>query len=172
MQEVWRPVVGYEGLYSVSDQGRVRSEDRVVRHGHQLKGRPLSAAPDSYGYLKVAVWKNNVQRSVRIHSLVADAFLGPQPPKLVVCHGTGGHLDNSLGNLSYGSRKKNAQDMLRDGTALTGTKAPMAKLTEKDVREIRGSSESGVALARRYGVATAQISRIRTRKNWAWLDAG
>lgn len=143
----------------------------MTSHGHRIKGKLLSGAPDPYGYLKVGLWRNNAQHSARIHVLVAAAFLGPRPLNLVVCHGTGGHLDNRPKNLSYGTRKENAQDMLRDGTAQTGAKMHMTKLTEEDVREIRKSSEPGVTLARRYGVGTAQVSRIRNKRNWAWLDA-
>lgn len=174
--EQWRPVVGYEGLYEVSDLGRVRSLDRFVSHrygGQQLKrGKVLAPCCHRHGYPKVGLWKNGAQKVPCVHVLVAAAFLGPCPAGMEVLHGKNGCKDCHLSNLRYGTHKQNGQDMLRDGTAQTGTKQHASKLTEEDVREIRESTEPGVTLARRYGVGTAQVSRIRNGRNWAWLDAG
>ncbi len=173
--ERWLPVVGYEGLYEVSDLGRVRSLDRFVSHrygGVQLKkGKVLAPCFHRHGYPKVGLWKDGVQTVPCVHVLVAAAFLGPCPAGMEVLHGKAGSRDCRLSNLRYGSHEENQQDMLRDGTAQTGTKAHSSKLTEEDVRAIRRSNETGVALRRRYGISSAQVSRVRTGKNWAWLDA-
>ena len=173
MQEVWLPVVGYEGLYEVSDWGRVKSLDRFVRsrHGGQQlrRGMVLALTYHRHGYPKVGLWKNGVQKVPCVHCLVAAAFLGPCPPGMEVLHGKSGSKDCRLGNLRYGTHKENGQDMLRDGTAQIGEKQHASRLTDEVVRGIRSSSEAGVAMARRYGISPSQVSRIRTGKNWAWL---
>jgi hypothetical protein len=79
--EQWKPVVGYEGLYEVSDQGRVRSLPGERWNGqavHCFKGRILKPQSKSR-YLHVALSKDGVVKCVRIHQLVANAFLTPCP---------------------------------------------------------------------------------------------
>ena len=74
MQEVWLPVVGYEGLYEVSDQGRVRSLDRTVAHNlgaqafRRIKGRTLSPGRASNGYLTVMLSRDGKKRSFTLHN--------------------------------------------------------------------------------------------------------
>ena len=84
MQELWLPVRGYEGLYEVSDLGRVRSLDRVITQGcpwgkkisYKRKGRILTLVNRNDRYLMVALSRRN---KVRVHVLVAEAFLPPCP---------------------------------------------------------------------------------------------
>ena len=175
MQEVWRPVVGWEGLYSVSDWGRVRSEDRVVPHwrgGTRLQpGRIL--IPGSHGYprLTVVLWGNGKHTTKKVHQLVAAAFLGPCPKGLIVLHGEGGGLDNRASNLSYGTYKKNCgEDRLRDGTLCRGSQNYGARFTEADVLQIRERIAQGAkqrSIAKEYGVAETTISAIKHGRNWA-----
>lgn len=107
----WRPVVGYEGLYAVSNNGQVKSLARKGRSSDLL----LNLTPDSNGYLSVGLSKNGKKSTKRIHNLVAEAFLGPRPEGQDVCHGTSGKTVNSIDNLSYGSRRKNSSiDRNRD----------------------------------------------------------
>jgi hypothetical protein len=81
--ELWKPVVGYEGLYEVSDQGRVRSLPGKRWNGqavHEFKGRILRPQ-NSCRYLHVALSRNGKVKTKRIHQLVAEAFLKPCPGK-------------------------------------------------------------------------------------------
>lgn len=102
----FRPVVGYEGLYEVSDQGDVRSLDRVVhlknRWGfvapRQLKGRVLTPCKCSNGYLKVTFESGGKQHLV--HRLVAQAFV-PGDVSLQVNHRNGNRADNRAENLEW-----------------------------------------------------------------------
>lgn len=119
--EQWKDVIGYEGYYQVSNLGRVRSVDRVVR-GRQnstkkLKGRILQSLPiNGYGYLIVNLYKNGTKRTDRVHQLVARAWIGPCPNGQQVRHGPNGKLDNSVFNLCYGTRSEDGLDKRRDGT--------------------------------------------------------
>ena len=112
MKEVWLPVKGYEGLYEVSDQGRVRSLDRVVPH--RLKGKKtipskiLKQGRASNGYWTVSLWQNNKGKTHCVHSLVANAFLGETDRwTVLVNHLDGDKTNNKLQNLELTNQSGN-----------------------------------------------------------------
>lgn len=116
--ERWRDIIYYVGLYQVSDLGRVSSLDRVVTGPWgpcKLKGRILRPALSS-SHLVVALYKDGIPTTKRVHQLVAQAWIGPCPDGMEVCHGPNGKLDNSVSNLRYDTRSNNALDCRRDGT--------------------------------------------------------
>ncbi|ORC02701.1 hypothetical protein B1T48_16980 [Mycobacterium persicum] len=117
--EQWRPVVGYEGLYEVSDVGRVRSLARTVLHPHSgrytLCGRILSPHPDGCGYLKVRLHRDGQGRTRKVHQLVLEAFVGPRPAGLECCHADDDKTNNRLSNLRYDTRSANMLDQVRNG---------------------------------------------------------
>lgn len=88
--EEWRPVVGYEGYYEVSDHGNVRSLDRVVprgRHTQTVIGRALSPSAKPSGHMQVSIiGADRKQRTRMVHQLVLDAFVGPCPEGMEACH--------------------------------------------------------------------------------------
>jgi len=167
--ERWLPVAGFEGLYEVSDQGRIRSISRKtasgVRGGKLLKGAPKNR----YGHLKVSLTCGPVRVTRDIHRLVAEAFLGPCPPGLETRHGAGRTSDNRVVNLSYGTRSENSQDKFRDGVDNSGERQGAAKLDWVRVEEIRrrcAAGESRSSLARRFGVSVPCIALIVRGKTW------
>jgi hypothetical protein len=127
-EENWLPVDGREGEYEVSDQGRVRSVDRVIqtRNGsrwkpgaagtpgiRRLKGRTLRPGRNASGHLYVVLGGRD---SRTVHALVAAAFHGPMPEGCEVRHLNGNPGDNRPDNLQYGTRSENAEDSKRHGT--------------------------------------------------------
>lgn len=107
MNEEWRPVVGYEGLYEVSNTGRVRSVDRYVKTcygSYRLhKGKVLSPGIRPDGYLVVSLQ----YRMFRVHRLVAQAFL-PNPDNLPqVNHRDENPGNNNVDNLEWCTAKYN-----------------------------------------------------------------
>lgn len=111
--ERWLPVIGFEGIYEVSDQGRVRSLDRTVPHGHtgtrRAAGKYLSPVIDSGGYPFVHLGRRP-QRRVRIHVLVLETFVGPRPAGLYGLHGDDNKTNGRLSNLRWGTQSENISD--------------------------------------------------------------
>ena len=162
--ERWLPVGGYEGLYEVSDLGRVRSLPRFHAGGRVLK--PAYNGPVA----QVCLRRDGRSRTFKVHSLVAAAFLGPRPEGHEVCHGPAGRLDNRLANLSYGTKSKNnGEDKRRDGTLPVGILNPGAKLNDEIVRECRrrvAAGESCRALALEFGVDDTSMLDAVAGTNW------
>jgi hypothetical protein len=98
--EEWREVVGYEGIYSISNLGRVR---RDLTNGNTKAGRILKPQTDKKGYFMVSLYKNNKPRSTKIHHMVVYAFIGPRPEGMQINHKDPktGKANNRLDNLEY-----------------------------------------------------------------------
>jgi hypothetical protein len=117
MLEQWRPVVGHEGLYEVSDLGNVRSVPRRIRNTrgrlYELPGvtlRPVIRSKHAY----VGLYRP--RRLPGIHTLALEAFVGPCPPGMEGCHNNGDGLDNRLSNLRWDTKSANSRDSVRHGT--------------------------------------------------------
>lgn len=175
--EQWKPVLGFEGSYEVSDMGRVRSIDRINQRGYSLKGKELRIATTHFGYLSVALSGGSRAECKRhlVHRLVLNAFIGPQPPGLEGCHNNGIRSDARLVNLRWASRAENYFDSVIHGTAIRGEKHPNAKLTAKKVMAIFDESRYGepaIKLAVKYGVAPSVVQAILAGKKWRHVVAG
>jgi len=170
MTETWKPVVGYEGLYEVSDRGRVRGVDRVEQCGPRLRRRSgvlLKTFVTPNGYESVHLSKNGLSSPKSIHSLVASAFLGPRPNNSVVRHMDGDQSNNSVSNLAYGTQSENLRDWPR-----YGGRSANQKLTIPQVREIRARLERGEtlrAIAKDYGVAHGAINAIKQGRTFSYI---
>lgn len=116
MNEHWKPVVGYEGSYEVSDQGHVRSLDRFNSRGHRIRGGVLKPAPDHSGHLHLRLSRDARSQGAYVHALVLAAFIGTRPIGQEACHNDGNPQNNRLDNLRWDSRSENARDRVRHGT--------------------------------------------------------
>lgn len=115
---MWREIPGYEGFYEVSDQGFLRSVDRVVLMSNGVhrptRGVALRTRVNpANGYEIVNLVRNAVRVTFPVHRLVMLAFVGPCPPGQEVLHGPGGKLDNRLVNLRYGTHIDNCAERLK-----------------------------------------------------------
>lgn len=107
--EEWKPVVGHEESYEVSDLGRVRSLDREVpcfNGTRRMKGRILKPGPNNSGHVTVAIGQRN---SRLVHTLVLEAFVGPRPEGCDSLHLNHNPKDNRLSNLKWGTRGENVK---------------------------------------------------------------
>jgi hypothetical protein len=117
--EEWKSVPGYEGQYEVSDLGKVRSLDRSVVNKDGIRRRVpgvmLKPGKNALGYFHVALCKDGVPRSWKVHQLVALAFIGPRPEGMDTCHTNDIRTDNRAVNLRYDTHSENARDHVRAG---------------------------------------------------------
>ena len=118
--EKWLPVAGYEGRYEVSDHGRVWSKDRMVRHGRgpglrRHAGRMLKQGRKPAGYPVVGALIDGKVKSLYVHRLVLEAFVGPCPEGHVARHLDDDKSNNHLSNLVWGTESQNAYDKVRNG---------------------------------------------------------
>jgi hypothetical protein len=163
MNEEWCEVPGHAD-HLVSNLGRVRQR--------RVNGRVLTGYVDDDGYCRVRL----DGRQHRVHRLVCEAFNGPQPDSCEVCHNDGNRLNNTAANLRWGSRSENMFDAVQHGThfASRGSSHPKAKLTEQIAEEARlryANGESGRALAREFGITSANMSRLLRGETWVRQDA-
>lgn len=177
--EIWKPVVGYEGLYEVSDLGNVRSLDRVcigrdgrseVHHGKQLKPQILRT-----GYVEVYLSDRGGGKSRKhrtVHSIVADAFLGPRRPEHDVMNLDGDRTNNRACNLQYGTRSENLVQTYQYGGRVANGKLTKAQATDIIQRLVSGANPTD--LAREYGVNSAAVYHIRNKTafKWLWKELG
>lgn len=124
--EEWRPIPGYEGIYEVSDRGRVRSLDRTSSHGRRLRGQILKPVVRS-GYLGVGLHASGVSRIHSAHRLVLSAFVGPAPADMEARHLDGDRSNNTASNLAWGTSQQNIRDQLRHGTQANARKTHCPK---------------------------------------------
>ena len=157
--EQWRDVIGFEGIYQVSDCGQIKSIQtgkfkKITINKHNL--RPY-----------LALWKNNRQLICKPHKLVMDAFVGPRPVGMECCHNDGNPNNNHLNNLRWDTSKNNHADKVKHGTTNRGERCGAAKLAQKQVDEIRQDNRLQRLIAADYGVYQNTISRIKNGKRWA-----
>jgi len=109
--ERWIPVPGYEGIYEVSDQGRVKSLNKRRR-----VPRILRPNVKHLGYQSVCLYRGDARRNRQmVHRLVLTAFVGECPEGHEACHRDGNGSNNRLFNLYWGTPVDNAQDTIRHG---------------------------------------------------------
>jgi len=165
-KEIWKDVVGYKGIYQVSNIGRVKSL-------HCGKVRILKPGLDSAGYPLVTLCRHGEHYSARVHRLVAGAFLErPSPAHTDVNHKNGNKQDNRIENLEWVTPAENMQHSY-DVLGRLGPRGEIqgnSRLTRDDAKRIRRLYATGQysqrELARMFGVGQMTISDIVRRETW------
>lgn len=167
--EKWLPVPGFEGVFEVSDRGRVC---RVVStYGHPAhKLRRLERIKD--GYLRVSLQHHGKTVRILVHRLVAMAFLGNCSDKFEVNHKDGNKGNNAASNLEYVTPQENVRHSLEKlgVQRASGDRHPKSKLSWKHVEEIRVRWEGGRVtkkqIAAEYGVSESAVGRAINGSSW------
>lgn len=172
VDEVWKAVVGFEGLYEISDHGNIRkiAPDRMGRKTHV--GKLIKPMMGARGYYIYSFWKDGKPHSKLIHSLIMKAFCGDREDGETINHKNGIKTDNRFSNLEYVPHSEN----YRHALDVLGFKPPrgekhhMAKLTDEQVIEIvkRGrNGEKKRHLAREFGIGEAAVGQYIAGKSRA-----
>lgn len=159
----FKDIPGYEGLYQVSNTGKVLGLKR---------NKLLKKLTRPNGYLYVDLCKNNKSIKHSIHRLVMIAFIGPSD--LTVNHKDGDKTNNRLDNLEYVTQLQNSQHAWKSGlkASMEGENHFASKLTEKDVKNIRRLGKNGMSqmdLSRQYGISQSNVWSILKDKTWKHL---
>lgn len=173
-KEYWKPVVEYEGLYMVSNWGRIKSFD-TYRKGPNgsirfCKGKILKPSTDKDGYLKVVLYKNGKEKTFLIHRLVAEAFL-PNPNNLTeVNHKDENKLNNNVNNLEWCNRKFNINFGTRNEKVAKKLSKPVVQYTLDDqfVREWKSTMECGRNGYNHGAVAACCRGELKKYKDFIW----
>ena len=173
-KEYWKPVVGYEGLYEVSNYGRIKSFD-TYRKGNNgsircCKGRILKLRTDKDGYFKVVLYKNNKPKTFTVHRLVAEAFL-PNPDNLpCVNHKDECKTNNNVNNLEWCNIKYNINFGTRNEKVSKKLSKPVLQYTldGQFVREWPSTMECGRNGFNHGAVAACCRGELKKYKGFIW----
>lgn len=161
--EEWRPVVGWERFYRVSNLGRIYSLHQTGRltTGMHIRG----------GYRVVKLRDGDRRAHAQVHCMVLEAFRGPRPtPNHDGCHGDGNPTNCRLDNLRWDTKAGNQADRILHGTSLKG-RSGGRQLTAEMVRQVRTTPNvTDDEWASRIGCSATTVLHARTGKTWKELD--
>lgn len=180
-EEQWLAIDGYQGIYQVSDWGRVRSLQRTItdRNGELqlIPGKDLKLYSDRYGYLQVYLTQNYQTQLFNIHHLVAKTFLAPPLGKVgskldsyCLNHIDGNKQNNCATNLEWITHAANQQHAIDTGLFNSSGSQTQSKLTEAEVLDIwellREQRLSMRQIALCFDVSVKTIQKIKYGKAW------
>lgn len=174
MEEIWKEVEGYNGIYFVSNLGNVKSVDHYcenrVGSGKQT-GKTLKKQPSKKGYLRVSLSLNKVKFTTGVHILVAKSFVENPEKKPQVNHKDGIKTNNYPDNLEWCTNQENQIHAVENGLVKhnLGEKHHLSKLTNNQVKNIRQLSKlgfTGKELAKDHNISTVAMSKILSNKTY------
>jgi len=195
MNEIWKDIKEYEGLYQVSSLGKIRRIRFINNIVNKPQVRILSTRKiDNLGYPTVCLCKNNHTKYKRVHRIVAETFILNPLNLPCVNHKDGNKTNNNVDNLEWCTHSYNTKHALKNGLINAekrhkasqknikkaqkksrvlniGETNPSAVLKENDILEIRNiysnKKMSSKQLAKKYNVHITTIQRIISKKTWA-----
>jgi hypothetical protein len=180
MNEQWKDIKGYEGLYQISDKGNIKSLERIVKDSsgriYKRKEKLLSTKPWMKNgrpyYVKVSLIKEDGKKENKaVHRLVAESFI-PNPESKPEVNHIDQHRDNNLvENLEWVSKEENMKHAVVPGGK--GINNNNSILTEKDVKNICILLQSGYSnldITEELEVSSAVVSNIKYKRQWTHLD--
>lgn len=148
--------------YTISTEGEIFSKYK--------KGEKLNPYLGTRGYFVVTMYKNTIPTYKNVHRLLAETFIPNTENKPLVLHKNDIRTDNRLENLYWGTFEENMEDRTRNGFNVKGERNCRAKLTAKQVNEIRQRyiprKVSSLKLAKEYNVSKCTILEIINYKTW------
>ncbi len=182
MEELWRDIFGYEGLYQISNWGNVKS----LNYNHTGKEKTLAKKNHKSGYITVTLCKNGKHKNKSIHVLVATAFIPNQENFPCVNHIDGDKSNNFVGNLEWVTHSQNTRHAIKSGLRTDSNMRGVIGSANKNSRSVIQYTTSGelvkiwscVSDAARYycckpcTITNCTKGRIKTCKGYIWKMAG
>lgn len=145
MDEEWRSVVGFGGVFEVSNLGRVKSLARVAYHTNQFGvtceqpvAEKILTQTSNGRYPTVCLSRDGTSRAYAVHRLVLEAFVGPCPPGMLCRHFPDRSTKNNrLDNLSWGTPKQNTRDRVVHGTLVGRKPSPETRALMSQKAKLR-----------------------------------
>ena len=167
MKEIWKPIEGYKGKYEVSNLGRIKS---LCWGRVKILKKHLS----KHGYVVTYLSINTLVKTIKVHRLVAQAFIPNPDNKPCVNHIDSIRTNNNVNNLEWCTWKENTRHSSKKGRMLgpRGEKSHKTKLTIKDVLDIRHQFKTNKSrkitnkLALHYNISKSSAWQIINRKTW------
>lgn len=180
-EEIWKPVVGYEGLYEVSNFGRIKAPLKIVRSGRMMRKyqeRIITPQHNKLGYLCVVLYKDGKGKRYLVHRLVMLAFVPNPENKPHIDHINTIKDDNRLENLRWATAKENANNILTveymkkahsPESYIRGNETKRKKNCRKAPKNVYQYSKNGDLIAkypslsdveRKLGIQTTNISKV------------
>ena len=173
MQEIWRDIKGYEGLYQISNFGNVKSVERIVKRGTNFKPvceRVLKTG-DKGGYKYVILSKNGKTKTGWVHRLVAQAFI-PNPDNLPCINHKDEHPSNNrVDNLEWCTHSyNNSYNDVRIKAAVSKRKSVLQYTKDgKFIREWSHAREAAEVLGlNKRAIYECCVGRSRTSGGYIW----
>ncbi|MDD5589059.1 MAG: NUMOD4 domain-containing protein [Candidatus Nanoarchaeia archaeon] len=176
-KETWKNIEGYDGIYQVSDRGRIKSLSRLhkIHHNYYVKCKTkiLKQTTTKKGYLRIGLNKNNITKQFQVHRIVSIAFIPNVWNKPQINHKDGNKKNNYIKNLEWCNNSENQKHSFKFGLMndRKGENHNLAKFTNKQILEIRKlyPQISGYKLAKIYNVHHATIYNIIHKKSWCHI---
>lgn len=160
--EVWKYIKGYEGLYQISNLGRVKSLKRNIL---------LKKKKEKTGYNSVYLFKNGIGKYWRVHRLVCVSFI-PNPNNYpIINHINGIKDDNKLDNLEWCTVSYNTKDAYDKKYIIPkkGAEKKNSKLTDEQVLIIRNTNKTQKEISIIYNISKSLVSLIKNKKRWSHI---
>lgn len=176
MEEIWKDIQNYEGLYQISNKGRIKrlSGKCLGKAGtyRSVSESILTNFPNKsrYNYLYVNL-NNNGIKQFRVHRLVAIHFIDNPNNLEQVNHIDGNKSNNTVENLEWCTNQENMDHSKKNNLHKSRfrTNAPNVKLTEEQVKKIKNrlnNKEYGRNIAKDFNISEGMVSLIKHNKNW------
>ena len=171
--EIWKDITGYDGVYQISNYGRVRRFWKKSQWNPEGKLKMLKVSIGERGYQCVNLYKNGKRTTCKIHRLVSFEFIENTLNKPQVNHIDGNKINNHVDNLEWCTCSENLKHAYKTGLKkftgkIYGEKNGRSKLTQKQVdqiRELKGL-KTQKQISKMFNISQSTISCIHTGKNW------
>ena len=184
MSEIWKDIKGYEGIYQISDCGRVRSiHFGPKNHGLSSEPRIMRTPRSSSGYLHVQLYKDHKPTTKLVHILVAEAFVDNPHGKPEINHIDGNKSNNTSSNLEWVTKSENLKHAARTGLRINPNKGKFGADNHVSVPVLQYDLDgnfirkwdSQTEAANCLGIHSVNIShcacgRIKMSRNFIWVN--